>query len=78
MKLTMNEIKYIRQSLGYRSEYYKDKPQYKQYLEELKPIIKKFKKLEGESYVDFNKINKKISEGINEYKTTRKRNNKSN
>ncbi len=74
----MNEIKYIRQSLEYRSEYYKDKPQYKQYLEELKPIIKKFKKLEGESYVDFNKINKKISEGINEYKTTRKRNNKSN
>ena len=39
MKLTIKEIKYIRQSLEYRSQYYEDKPKYKEYLNELKPII---------------------------------------
>jgi ribosomal protein L19E len=61
MKLTMKEIKYIRQSLEYRAEYYAIQPEhYKKFFEEIKPIIKKFKSLEGESYVDFKKINKQI------------------
>ena len=47
MKLNIKEIKYIRQSLEHRSIYYENKPQYKQFYNELKPIIKKFKKLEG-------------------------------
>tara|TARA_R110002020_G_C16196597_1_gene765912 strand:- start:507 stop:734 length:228 start_codon:yes stop_codon:yes gene_type:complete len=54
MKLTIKEIKYIRQSLEYRSQYYEDKPKYKEYLNELKPIIKKFIKLEGKSYINYN------------------------
>ena len=60
MKLNIKEIKYIRQSLEYRSKYYEDKPQYKQYFEEIKPIIKKFKALEGNSYIDIDKLNKQI------------------
>ena len=63
MKLNIKEIKYIRQSLEYRSKYYEDKPQYKQYFEELKPIIKKFKKLEGDQYIDLTKINKQLKIG---------------
>jgi len=63
MKLNIKEIKYIRQSLEYRSKYYEDRPQYKQYFEELKPIIKKFKKLEGDQYIDLNKINKQLKIG---------------
>jgi len=47
MKLNIKEIKYIRQSLEHRSIYYENKPQYEQFYNELKPIIKKFKKLEG-------------------------------
>ena len=47
MKLIIKEIKYIRQSLEHRSIYYENKPQYEQFYNELKPIIKKFKKLEG-------------------------------
>ena len=60
IKLSIKEIKYIRQSLEYRSKYYEDKPQYKQYFEELKPIIKKFKALEGVNYIDIDKLNKQI------------------
>ncbi len=61
MKLTMKEIKYIRQSLEYRAEYYAIQPEhYKKFFKEIKPIIKKFKSLEGKSYVDFKKINKQI------------------
>ena len=41
MKLNIKEIKYIRQSLEHRLIYYQSKPQYSQYAEELKPIIKK-------------------------------------
>jgi hypothetical protein len=63
MKLSIKEIKYIRQSLEYRSKYYEDKPQYKQYFEELKPIIKKFKALEGNNYIDIDKLNKQIKGG---------------
>ena len=63
MKLNIKEIKYIRQSLEYRSKYYEDRPQYKQYFEELKPIIKKFKKLEGDQYIDLTKINKQLKIG---------------
>ena len=63
MKLNIKEIKYIRQSLEYRSKYYEDRPQYKQYFEELKPIIKKFKKLEGDQYIDLSKINKQLKIG---------------
>ena len=40
MKLNIKEIKYIRQSLEHRLIYYQSKPQYSQYAEELKPIIK--------------------------------------
>ena len=47
MKVNIKEIKYIRQSLEHRSIYYENKPQYEQFYNELKPIIKKFKKLEG-------------------------------
>ena len=47
MKLSTKEIKYVRQSLEHRLIYYESKPQYSQYAEELKPIIKKFKDLEG-------------------------------
>ena len=61
IKLSIKEIKYIRQSLEYRSKYYEDKPQYKQYFEELKPIIKKFKALEGNNYIDIDKLNKQIN-----------------
>ena len=64
MKLNIKEIKYIRQSLEYRSKYYEDKPQYKQYFEELKPIIKKFKKLEGQDYVDLTKVNNKVNKQL--------------
>ena len=63
MKLNIKEIKYIRQSLEYRSKYYEDRPQYQQYFEELKPIIKKFKKLEGDQYIDLTKINKQLKIG---------------
>ena len=63
MKLNIKEIKYIRQSLEFRSKYYEDRPQYKQYFEELKPIIKKFKKLEGDQYIDLTKINKQLKIG---------------
>jgi len=61
MKLNMKEIKYIRQSLEYRAEYYAIQPEhYKKFFEEIKPIIKKFKSLEGKSYIDFKKVNKQI------------------
>ena len=43
----MKEIKYVRQSLEHRLIYYQSKPQYSQYADELKPIIKKFKDEEG-------------------------------
>ena len=61
IKLSIKEIKYIRQSLEYRSKYYEDKPQYKQYFEELKPVIKKFKALEGVNYIDIDKLNKQLN-----------------
>ena len=60
MKLNIKEIKYIRQSLEYRSEYYKDKPQYKEFLNEINKVIKKFISLEGNSYRDIKKISKTI------------------
>jgi len=43
MKLNIKEIKYIRQSLEFKAKYYEDRERYKQYFEEIKPIIKKFK-----------------------------------
>ena len=48
MKLNIKEIKYIRQSLEFKAKYYEDRERYKQYFEEIKPIIKKFKALEGD------------------------------
>tara|TARA_R110002020_G_scaffold441761_1_gene652736 strand:- start:10 stop:207 length:198 start_codon:yes stop_codon:yes gene_type:complete len=64
MKLNIKEIKYIRQSLEFRAKYYQDggfnRERYKQYFEEIKPIIKKFKALEGVNYIDINKLNKQI------------------
>jgi len=59
MKININEIKYIRQSLEHRLIYYESKPQYSQYAEELKPIIKKFKKLEGLKGPTLTEINSK-------------------
>ena len=59
MKLNIKEIKYIRQSLEHRSIYYETKPQYKQFHDELKPIIKKFKKMEGLKGLSFTEINHK-------------------
>ena len=44
MKLNVKEIKYVRQSLEYRAEYYKDRPKYKQYLNEINEVIKKYHK----------------------------------
>ena len=81
MKLNIKEIKYIRQSLEYRAKYYEDKPQYKEFLNEINKVLKKFISLEGKEYKDINSLNKKMSEGIervvwkqtryyNSYKTT--------
>ena len=64
MKLNIKEIKYIRQSLEYRAKYYKDKPQYKEFLNEINKVLKKFISLEGKEYKDINSLNKKMSEGI--------------
>ena len=59
MKLNIKEIKYIRQSLEYRAEYYKDKNNYNQFLDEINKVIKKFIKLEGVHYKDLKSFNKK-------------------
>ena len=62
MKLTIKEIRYIRQSLEYRAKYYESQPEhYKKYLNELKPIIKKFIKLEGKSYINYNSKEKEAN-----------------
>ncbi len=61
MKLNIKEIKYIRQSLEYRAEYYKDKNNYKQFLDEINKVIKKFIKLEGVHYKDLKSFNKKVN-----------------
>ena len=61
IKLSIKEIKYIRQSLEFKAKYYEDRERYKQYFEEIKPIIKKFKALEGIDYIDINKLNKQIN-----------------
>ena len=73
MKLNIKEIKYIRQSLEFKAKYYEDRERYKQYFEEIKPIIKKFKALEGGSYIDFKKINKQM-EGNKNVKWAQKNN----
>ena len=59
MKLNIKEIKYIRQALEHRSIYYESKPQYKQFYNDLKPLIKKFKKLEGLKGSSLTEINSK-------------------
>ena len=64
MKLNIKEIKYVRQSLEYRAEYYKDKPKYKEYLDEINKVIKKFIKLEGNHYKDIKSFNEKINKQI--------------
>ena len=64
MKLNIKEIKYIRQSLEYRAKYYEDKPQYKEFLNEINKVLKKFISLEGKEYKNVNSLNKNISEGI--------------
>ena len=61
MKLNIKEIKYIRQSLEYRAEYYKDKNNYKQFLDEINKVIKKFIKLEGVHYKDLKSFNKRVN-----------------
>ena len=70
MKLNIKEIKYIRQSLEHRLKYYEEKPdRFKTFIDELKPIIKKFIKLEGDNYIDVNEINNKLKARDND--TTR-------
>lgn len=64
MKLSIKEIKYVRQSLEYRAEYYRDRPRYEQYLNEINEVIKKFIKLEGEHYKDIKSFNEKVSKKI--------------
>ena len=64
MKLNVKEIKYVRQSLEYRAEYYKDRPKYKQYLNEINEVIKKFIKLEGGHYKDIKSFNEQVSKKI--------------
>ena len=64
MKLNIKEIKYVRQSLEYRASYYKDKPRYKQYLDEINEVIKKFIKLEGNHYKDIKSFNEKMNKQI--------------
>ena len=64
MRLNIKEIKYVRQSLEYRAEYYKDKPRYKQYLDEINEVIKKFIKLEGNHYKDIKSFNEKMNKQI--------------
>ena len=59
MKLNIKEIKYIRQSLEHRFIYYESKSGYEQFSNELKPIIKKFKKLEGLKGLSLTEINSK-------------------
>ena len=61
MKLNIKEIKYIRQSLEYRAEYYKYKNNYKQFLDDINKVIKKFIKLEGIHYKDLKSFNKKVN-----------------
>ena len=74
MKLNIKEIKYIRQSLEYRAEHYATQPEhYKKFFKEIKLIIKKFKALEGGSYIDFKKINKQM-EGNKNVKWAQKNN----
>ena len=64
MKLSVKEIKYVRQSLEYRAKYYKDRPKYKQYLNEINEVIKKFIKLEGVHYKDIKSFNEQVSKKI--------------
>ena len=64
MKLNVKEIKYVRQSLEYRAEYYKDRPKYKQYLNEINEVIKKFIKLEGGHYKDIKSFNEQVIKKI--------------
>ena len=65
MKLNIKEIKYIRQSLEHRCRYYEQKPErYKTFIDELKPIIKKFIELEGKNYTDVNSFNEKVNKEL--------------
>ena len=65
MKLTIKEIKYIRQSLEHRCRYYEQKPErYKTFIDELQPIIKKFIELEGKNYKDVNSFNEKVNKEL--------------
>ena len=64
MKLNIKEIKYIRQSLEYRAAYYKDKPNYKEFLDEINKVTKKFIKLEGVHYKDIKSFSKKINKQL--------------
>ena len=67
MKLNIKEIKYIRQSLEHKARYYEQKPErYKTFLNELKPIIKKFIKLEGKSYINYNSKEKEANKLLSE------------
>ena len=59
MKLNIKEIKYVRQALEHRAIYYENKSGYEQFANELKPIIKKFKKLEGLKGSSLTEINSK-------------------
>ena len=65
MKLDLNEIKYIRQSLQFRANHYAEKPEFKKYFNEVKKIIKKFilleEKTQGRKVVDCTKLNARLN-----------------
>ena len=65
MKLDLNEIKYIRQSLQFRANHYAEKPEFKKHFNEVKKIIKKFilleEKTQGRKVVDYTKLNARLN-----------------
>ena len=63
MKLNVQEIKYIRQSLEHRLIYYENKSGYEQFANELKPLIKKVKNLEGLKGKSLTEINSESEKG---------------
>ena len=68
MKLDLNEIRNIRQSLQFRANHYAEKPEYKKYFIGIKKLIKKFISLEektsGRKVADYTKLNKAIEKTL--------------
>ena len=68
MKLDLNEIKYIRQSLQFRANHYAEKPEFKKHFNEIKKIVKKFisleEKTQGRKVADYTKLNKAMEKSF--------------